>query len=332
MTAKPFSLNSRSKASGPGTRRLSTVQFIQDPDTLVPAQPDWLTYWPPAHPARSTQNLFILEGGRAYLIKLAANAGNLTWRVRGRPSMRIPNWMPDSFNFVGFPIDAQQPPTFQALFAASPAHAGKPVYRLNALGSWEKVADPASAILRPGEAFWVRSDGPSSYAGPLGVQLEQRHGLEYSRILMEQPLRIVNRSAAVRTLTVRPLLSEEPPVGQPALAGPVPLSYYRMNPDGSQRPWVPLTGSLSQPNLAPGQEWALRLEVRRVDMAASSEVLYQSLLEVTDRPRLAARHPRHGIPLALFGERGGCSRACRRRPAPRCKPHDWPLGGERRDR
>src|SRR5687767_4407556 len=34
-------------------RRFNPVQFIQDPDTLVPASPDWLVYLPANHPLAS---------------------------------------------------------------------------------------------------------------------------------------------------------------------------------------------------------------------------------------------------------------------------------------
>src|SRR5436309_329210 len=48
-------------------RRFSTVQFIQDPNELLPGQPNWLAYLPPDHAARATRNLFTLRGGQTYL-------------------------------------------------------------------------------------------------------------------------------------------------------------------------------------------------------------------------------------------------------------------------
>src|SRR5262245_35911476 len=46
-------------------RRFSTVEFIQEPDSLTPNQPDWLNYVPPHHPGRATASLFTLLGGRS---------------------------------------------------------------------------------------------------------------------------------------------------------------------------------------------------------------------------------------------------------------------------
>jgi hypothetical protein len=51
-----------------------------------------------------------------------------------------------------------------------------------------------------------------------------------------------------------------------------------------QYDWVPLSGTLERLDVAPGEEWRLRLEVRRADMTASTDstARYQSLIEITD--------------------------------------------------
>src|SRR5215470_13310845 len=49
--------------------RFSTVQYISDPSSLLPGQPDWLTWVPADSTNRVTANLFTLQGGRAYLVK-----------------------------------------------------------------------------------------------------------------------------------------------------------------------------------------------------------------------------------------------------------------------
>src|SRR5689334_4678832 len=55
-------------------RKQAVVQYIADPNTLVPSQPDWLTWLPRSHPLASQSSLFVLEGGQPYLIKLADTA------------------------------------------------------------------------------------------------------------------------------------------------------------------------------------------------------------------------------------------------------------------
>src|SRR5262245_37111292 len=209
-------------------RRFSPVQFIQDPEQLIPGQPDWLTYFPTAHLARATMNLFTLQGNRAYLIKLPDNAAQVSWSFTGRPLVRRVEWLPDSFNFVGFPVDAVNAPTFQNFFASSPAHAGQRVYRL-VNGLWSLVVSPATTRLARGEAYWVFSRGQSTFAGPLEVAVEQGDGLDYGRILTEQTLTIRNKSATTNTFSVRRLNSMLPPGNNyPALAGAVPLNYFHL--------------------------------------------------------------------------------------------------------
>src|SRR5437016_3645674 len=48
--------------------RFSTVQYITDPNSLLPGQPDWLTWLPLGGTNRVAANLFTLQGGRPYLI------------------------------------------------------------------------------------------------------------------------------------------------------------------------------------------------------------------------------------------------------------------------
>jgi hypothetical protein len=269
-------------------RRFSSIQFIQDPSQLVPGQPDWLTYLPADHPARATRNLFALLGARAYLIKLKDGANPTTWNVIGQPVVRQIDWLPDSFNFVGFPIAPSGAPTFQGFLSASPAQAGQPAYRLNAAGSWELISNPATSALRAGEAYWVYCQGASTFSGPLQLTLEQRDGLVYGRILTEQTLRIKNNSTAIRSFAVQELPSLAPPDNSfPVLAGAVPLSYYQIDATNHQFGWVTLPGELDKLNLQPGEEWVLRLEVNRPQMADfvpppnPNGVLYQSLLQVS---------------------------------------------------
>ena len=260
-------------------RRFTPVQFIQEPNELVPGNPDWLMWFAPRHSLRSSRNLYKLLGHHSYLIKCAENTD---WVVRGRPITRTPQWLPNSLNFVGFQVDANSPPTFQTFFAPSPAHAGKPAYRLNTAGRWERITSPAATTLRAGEAYWIQCDGPSTYGGPLSIMLEQQQGLHYRRALIEQPLKVINASDSAKTLTLRLLPSDPAPDGQASVAGPVPIYYYVMNLTNNGSGWVPLAGSLSKSNVGAGDQWVLRLEARRANMPQHSHGLYQSLLEVTD--------------------------------------------------
>ncbi|MBI1930746.1 hypothetical protein HYR99_41685 [Candidatus Poribacteria bacterium] len=261
-------------------RRFSTVQYIKDPAELVPEQPEWLTYIPGN---KVVTNLFTLQGGRPYLIK-RSGANPVDWKVVGRPVVRALDWNTDSFNFVGFCVDDTSSPTFEAFFAPSLAHKdkGQPIYRLNDAGKWEPV-EPKTARLRRGEAYWVYCKGTSTYSGPLTITFEQGQGIDFGRTLMEQTLRLRNESATAKTVTLKVLASTEPvDTTQPALAGPVPLSYWKSSEKNlSEAGWTPFPAVLSV-SLGSKTEVAIRLEVRRRDMAQGRAGLYQSLLEVAD--------------------------------------------------
>ncbi len=264
----------------------STVQYISDPTSLLPGQPDWLTWLPPGSTNRTAANLFILQGGRPYLIK-ATTATTLT--LHGQPFIRTIDWLANSFNLAGFYVSSNSAPTFQSFFAPSPAHIGQPVFRLNSAGAWAQVVSPSTTTLSRGESFWVYTAGASSYPGFLKITFERGRTLDYGRTLIEQTLRIKNASSNTTAFTIKTLASGNPPnTSFPALAGPVPLSYWLMNFASNQVGWAALPAQLTSASMPPGAEWDLRLAVRRADMnpftppAGYSDALYQSLLEVTD--------------------------------------------------
>jgi hypothetical protein len=251
--------------------RRASVQYIQNPDELLPAHSGWLVFYPADHPAAFLTTLFALQGGRAYLIKLGG-ATPVPWTVSGRPTMQPTVWVPNAFNLVGAAIKLDAPPTFAAFFAPSSAHAGQEIYRLRANGKWVRVADPATTAMRPGEACWIYSAGASRYAGPLRLQLDQGDGLDYGRTLVEQTLRLTNLAADPTTMTVRLF-----PAVQPA-AQPVPLVYWNPGRDPTTADWHPLPETLTMPAAA-GETLRLRLAVKRP--AGQAEWRYQSTLEIT---------------------------------------------------
>ncbi len=267
-------------------RQFSTVQFIQDPNSLLPGQPDWLTYLPPGSTNRAISSLFTLLAEHAYLIKLATNASPVNWTILGQPAPRAPAWLPDSFNLVGFHVDPSAPPTFQNFFASSPAQSGQTMLRLDPTGAWVPV-NPSSDRISPGVAYWVQSSGSSTYPGPLGVVFALGRSLDYGLSLTEQTLTIQNTSANARTVTITPLPSLTPPKGVAPLAGSVPLSYYLQTLVPPSFGFQPLTAPLTK-TVPAGGSWAIRLAVRRPDMAAPPanpgpiEPMYESLLQVSD--------------------------------------------------
>jgi hypothetical protein len=268
-------------------RRFSSVQFIQDANQLVPGQPDWLTYFPADHPAHATRTLFTLQAGHTYLVKLKAGSGPVFWNIVGHPVTRQIDWLPNSLNLVGFPLASAGAPTFSSFFAGSSAHTGQPIYRLNTSGQWQLT--PSSTAMRAGEAFWINCLGASTFSGPIQLTLEQRDGLLFAKVSTEQTVRIKNSGTAPTSFTAQKTFSQFPPDNTfPMMAGAVPLSYYRVDATNRQFGWIGLTGQLSRVNVQPGEEWVLRFQVNRTQMAnyvppaTHNGVLYQSVLQISN--------------------------------------------------
>jgi hypothetical protein len=266
-------------------KRFSPVQFISDPAKLILPSPNWLAWLPAIHPLAAQVNLFILEGGKCYLIKLPDNASPTNWVVRGIPSVRKPEWNSDSFNLVGFHVDPATPPTFQSFFAGATGITATNIYRLGTNGYWQQVTNPTTAKLSYGEGLWIKTVGASDFAGPLTLGLEQRNGLDYGRTLTEQTLRIRNNSTTLKTVTINTLTSTNPPsTAFPDYAGSVPLNYWVLNTRTGG--WFRLPSQLIT-NLSTGQELAFRLEAHRASMnpytaPVGRDALYQTLLEIKD--------------------------------------------------
>jgi hypothetical protein len=285
-------------------RRHAPVQFIQDPATLTPTNADWLIYLPPAHPRSEQTTLFRLLAGKCYLIKIANTAGPINWVVLGRPVTARAVWLTDSFNLSGLAVDLQSPPTFRSFFGPSPAHSSSTFYRLRTDGYWEQVPLPNTTRMTNGQAWWLKTQGASTYQGPVQLTLEQATGLDFGRVLNEQLLVIHNAGTNAKTLVIRQLPSALPPAGAgtPPLAGDVPLSYW-FSSATTPGHWTNLPSVLMRSNVPAGDEWRLRLAVRRKDMppAANGDIavepLYQSLLEVTE----AAGSSRHLVPVSAYG-------------------------------
>ncbi|MBN2508592.1 MAG: hypothetical protein JXQ71_18100 [Verrucomicrobia bacterium] len=275
-------------------RRFSTMQFNLDPAVLLPEAPDWRVWLPPTDRRAFLSRLFELQGSRAYLVKVATNAIPFMLAVKGRVMLPNLDWYPHSLNLVGFPVHPAHPPTFTDFFRFTPEvdtsrYYANELYRIDALGVGQRIVQPARDHLQPGAAYWIGCARAPAHHSALHVTPKGVNALDFGEFLVQRDLSIKNThpSSAI-TVWLRQQPSEDPPPtgGFPELAGPVPLSYLAKN-DTNEWVWnhFPATG-LSR-TLAAGEEWVLRMGVRRVDLApyepqGTNGAAYQSILEVTD--------------------------------------------------
>lgn len=267
---------------------LSLVQFIQNPSDLIPESPSFRVFYPPQKPNSFLTNLFTLNSGKAYLIEASEET---TITLTGRPLLTDQEWLPNSYNLVGFHVDPINPPTFGAWFQGSPAHSPPNVWRLTGSGIWEQIVNPATTPIQSGVAYWVYSEGSSSFQGPVEIEIPAGFILDYPRVLTSQDLVLKDLRQGDRALTVEVLPSSPSPLPVPeepstelfTLAGDVPLSYESLIEGGSgYLNYVPLPAEVP---FASGNfsDHTLELTVNRTEMVpAPPESLYQSILVVTN--------------------------------------------------
>lgn len=225
----------------------------------------WAVWYAPSRPEAFAANLFTIQSQRAYLILATADA---LWTVTGRPRAQRLNWHPDSCTFTGLPVDPAAPPTFGEFFRGSSAHERLRIFQLQA-GQWKRVANPAATLIRSGEAYWIQSDGPSTWPGPLAVNLPATGELDFDVHSPGQNLDFENLSSTPAQIQIETVLGTESlPLRQPLRLAGSTLTERNLLP-----------ARVSLPELAAGGRATLRLEPARD--ALSTETA-ETLLRLTD--------------------------------------------------
>jgi hypothetical protein len=248
----------------PYSDKLTPAEFIASLSEEAWNDPGWRRWYPPNSPHAILNTLFALEAGKAYLVKMT-NAATLN--ITGRPVLQPVPWVPDAFNLRGFPLSAGARPTFASFFAASGAHTGQPVFRLDpVLGVWTNVV-LATDQMRAGEACWVYCQGASTYSGPLQVKLDQGSRLDFGSAVQRLNLYLQNLTDGPLAVGINDLNR----------SGATPLSLV----------WATTNGLVQQPlparfntNLAAGLTQRLQLAVRRQDFNGTN---YSTVLEITNQ-------------------------------------------------
>ena len=191
-----------------------------------------------------------MGGNRAYLI-LAEQ--DFTWSLQGLVELSRVVWKADSFNFIGFPLEAESPPTFEKFFGGSKAHRSSRIFRL-VDDHWSLVTNPTGTLMKAGEAFWVECKGGSDYQGPLRIKSPDGNRLSFGDRTRSE-LMLVNESrdpAAVQVETIGA-----------GLGLPLAYSISAITDAGPQDVDADLPPSHPFGTLEPGARTSFRLKVRR---------------------------------------------------------------------
>jgi hypothetical protein len=234
----------------------SPVQFVQNPGATPWKKNGWGVWYAATRPDAFLSNLSTVNGNRAYLIY---SEQNYILNIQGNVTFEPTRWKSDSFNFIGFCLDEQSPPTFDKFFAGSPAHRPCRVYRL-VNDEWTLVANPVQSTMKSGEAYWIYCKGGSDYQGPLMTKLVSGQGVTFSST-GESHLLFVNQSGDPLGVRVESVSNE------------LPLSYVMRGVSESRIEQVAfdLPASYELPVMEPGETSGLWLKLRRAEMTSASQ-------------------------------------------------------------
>lgn len=240
------------------------AQYIRNPGDAPWRAEGWSVWHAAGQPEAVLTDLFNVQAGQAYLVRATAAT---TVRITGEARFHRLEWQPNNCTFTGLPVAATDGPSFKQFFAGSPAHQRHRIYRLES-GSWKLVRDPAATKARAGEAYWIQTDGASSYQGPLKVNLPLTGELDFNRTADAFPLRIENATPTPRANVTLTLSGGTGALGLvEAIQDPGALTYRRVNFAGGV-----VSASLTG-------ERTIRLEPDRVAMTTPTN---STLLRLTD--------------------------------------------------
>ncbi|NOZ50331.1 MAG: hypothetical protein GXP37_09845 [Chloroflexi bacterium] len=257
---------------------LTTMDYIVDPAEGLWDAPGWNRYYPagslgPDGESRAfLSDLFSLHANSGYLVKLKDGAGPATLDVRGQPVVAHHQWLPDSYNLAGFPIDPDASPSpTVATFFQNLVGGPSPVTEVRALqadGKWSD-AMASDAELAYGEAYLVyyRSDDVLNYTAPFDIISTIGEGLDFTPGFdgSKQTLRIENLANSNITVQLQVLSQSAPAVAL----------QYDSDPESDTDPLQTLWPNPASRSLAAGQAAAIHFVVPAVDQAADGAALLE---------------------------------------------------------
>lgn len=234
---------------------LTPVRFIDD-NTVKPWNTEGWSVWYSEQRAESFLNsLHAIQGGAAYLVH-AVEQGTL--EISGETEVRPVTWKADSFNLTGFSVESSGM-SFAAYFAGAENRIGSRVYRL-VNGSWQKVVNLSSTMIRPGEACWVFCDGNTLYQGPLEVGMGGSREIRFGR--GTQAVTVDLRNVVNTPFTV--VAEIEANIG-------LPLYRRLVNLSNATAESTPAIGVFNLGTLGPGALTHFRLELREEHFSGSGD-------------------------------------------------------------
>jgi hypothetical protein len=261
------------------------VQFTTTP--LIPSNgtPEW-SKWVRGGSAAS---LIGLTGQSAYLVKCSGTIANsYTVPIAHKPMPPSNTWVRSGANFLGFPSSKATGsfPSFSNYFAtfpsviASNAKIFKYIGGDLGAGNPLQIFSPTMERVDRNQAYWFSSEVVGNFYAPVQISLSNSEGFAFGRRGSVITARVMNRTAAVMSLTIAPVASNSPPSGQESVTAPVPLTRRTFSGEGD---WVetPIAAAYDEV-IAPNSSVELSFGIDRSQMGGAADALYASLLRFTD--------------------------------------------------
>lgn len=241
-------------------------KFLRDPGDAPWREEGWSVWYASSKPEGFLSQLQELPAQRPLLVHAKANC---IWNVRGQALATVLTWYPDTCTFTGLPVSDDNPPTFDAFFSGSAAHKRLRIFRLIG-NAWKVVSAPKIDRPRSGEAYWIQTDGGSSYQGPLRVRLPAAGGLHFQPGTPAYALQFANDSKNTSAqITVE------------AFADPtdLPLQIISQDIQAKANRTEGLARTTTLAPLRPQSKFTLHIEPARNSMTVETA---SSLLRITD--------------------------------------------------
>jgi len=270
----------------------SVEQYVTNPVTPT-VNTEW-TSWARTDTGSALQRL---TGDTVYLVQVATNVTDYTWRLKGLPVLPRHAWTLTGLNLIGFSTVVGAPPKFDVFLSLAPElqSVTPEIYRYRGgeLGANNPSLVPSvlfrNTPVNRGEAFWVRSGSVfNRYFGPFEVVYEGENGVDFGMDAHTATFRLRNLTSSPLTVAARLNSSETPPPGQAAIAAVPPLllrgeknlpyvTYgYTNLPPGVSRTWT------LAPRDQPGAEVEVVLGLNRAAVTEPTNSLLAGVLSFTD--------------------------------------------------
>jgi hypothetical protein len=243
-------------------------QYLRSPGDAPWRDEGWVVWHAPERPDAFLSTLHEIQARRGLLIRASAD---FTWTVTGEVRATVLEWHPNTCSLTGLPVDPAAPPTFARFFEGSPAHRRLRIFRLES-GNWKLVRNPAEEKVRSAEAYWIQTEGASTYQGPLRLELPRTGELDFGLILGSRNLGFVNEIGGAPARVSVEVMSADG-------AATLPLRRVQRNPATLATAATDLPAASSLPALAAGERTSIRLEPHRDAMKGTQA---SSLLRITD--------------------------------------------------